>query len=71
MTYIEEISPRPILIITGENAHSRYLSEDAYKAAKEPKELIVIDGAVHTDLYDKLDVIPFDTLANFFQENLK
>ncbi len=71
LTYINEISPRPILIIAGENAHSRYFSEDAYKAANEPKELMIIPGAVHTDLYDKKDVIPFDKLESFFKENLK
>lgn len=71
LTYINEISPRPILIIAGENAHSRYFSEDAYKAANEPKELMIIPGAVHTDLYDKVDVIPFDKLESFFKENLK
>ncbi len=71
LTYINEISPRPILIIAGESAHSRYFSEDAYKAANEPKELMIIPGAVHTDLYDKTDVIPFDKLETFFQENLK
>ena len=71
LTYIKEISPRPVLIIAGENAHSRYFSEDAYKAANEPKELMIIPGAVHVDLYDKLDVIPFDKLESFFNENLK
>lgn len=71
LTYIKEISPRPILIIAGENAHSRYFSEDAYKAANEPKELMIIPSAVHTDLYDKTDVIPFDKLESFFNENLK
>ncbi|WP_297094714.1 alpha/beta hydrolase [uncultured Draconibacterium sp.] len=71
LTYINEISPRPVLIIAGENAHSRYFSEDAYKAANEPKELMIIPGAVHTDLYDKTDVIPFDKLESFFKENLK
>ena len=71
LTYINEISPRPILIIAGENAHSRYFSEDAYNAAHEPKELMIIPGAVHTDLYDKVDVIPFDKLESFFKENLK
>ncbi|WP_321369940.1 alpha/beta hydrolase [uncultured Draconibacterium sp.] len=71
LTYINEISPRPILIIAGENAHSRYFSEDAYKAANEPKELMIIPGAVHTDLYDKVDVIPFEKLESFFKENLK
>ncbi|MGG7466695.1 MULTISPECIES: alpha/beta hydrolase [Bacteroidota] len=71
LTYIKEISPRPMLLIAGEKAHSRYLSEDAYKAANEPKELMIIPGAVHVDLYDKLDVIPFDKLDKFFKDNLK
>lgn len=71
LTYINEISPRPILIIAGENAHSLYFSEDAYKAANEPKELMIIPGAVHTDLYDKTDIIPFDKLESFFNDNLK
>lgn len=73
LTYIKEISPRPILIIAGENAHSRYFSEDAYKAANEPKELMIIPDAVHTDLYDggEKDYIPFVKLQSFFLENLK
>ena len=71
LTYIKEISPRPVLLIAGEKAHSRYFSEDAYKAAAEPKQLLIIPGAVHVDLYDKLDVIPFDKLETFFIENLK
>ncbi len=66
MTYIKEISPRPVLLIAGENAHSRYFSEDAYKAASEPKELMIIPGKVHTDLYDNVNVIPFDKLKSFF-----
>jgi hypothetical protein len=71
LTYIHEISPRPILIIAGEKAHSRYFSEDAYKAAAEPKELMIIPNATHVDLYDKLNVIPFDKLEKFFKDNLK
>lgn len=71
LTYIKEISPRPILIIAGENAHSKYFSEDAYKSASEPKELMIIPNKVHTDLYDKIDVIPFDKLESFFEDNLK
>ncbi|WP_336702940.1 alpha/beta hydrolase [Chryseobacterium indologenes] len=71
LTYIKEISPRPVLIIAGEKAHSRYFSEDAYKMAAEPKELIIIPDAVHTDLYDKTEIIPFDKLDVFFKENLK
>jgi fermentation-respiration switch protein FrsA (DUF1100 family) len=71
LTYIKEISPRPILLIAGENAHSRYFSENAYKAASEPKELMIIPNAIHVDLYDRLDVIPFDKLTEFFTKNLK
>lgn len=70
MTYIKEISPRPVLIIAGEKAHSRYFSEDAYKAANEPKELMIIPNAVHTDLYDKAEIIPFDKLTAFFTKHL-
>jgi len=71
LTYVKEISPRPMLLIAGENAHSRYFSEDIYKSAAEPKELMIIPKAVHVDLYDKVDVIPFDKLENFFTTNLK
>ena len=70
LTYIKEISPRPVLLIHGEKAHSRYFSETAYAAAAEPKELMIIPGAVHTDLYDRTDVIPFDKIAAFFTRNL-
>jgi fermentation-respiration switch protein FrsA (DUF1100 family) len=71
LTYIKEISPRPILFVHGEKAHSRYFSETAYAAAAEPKELMIIPGAVHTDLYDRVDVIPFDKITEFFSTNLK
>lgn len=71
MTYVNEISPRPILIIAGENAHSRYFSEDAYKKANEPKELMIIKNANHVDLYDQTKYIPFDKLQEFFTQNLK
>ncbi|MBL0912878.1 MAG: alpha/beta hydrolase [Bacteroidia bacterium] len=71
LTYIKEISPRPMLLIAGEKAHSRYFSEDVYKMAAEPKELMIIPNAVHVDLYDKVDVIPFDKLETFFKEHLK
>jgi fermentation-respiration switch protein FrsA (DUF1100 family) len=70
MTYITEIAPRPVLLIAGENAHSRYFSEDAYAAAAEPKELMIIPGVDHVALYDRLDVIPFDKLQSFFEQHL-
>ncbi|MGD9713926.1 MAG: alpha/beta hydrolase, partial [Thermomicrobiales bacterium] len=70
LTYIKEISPRPVLFVHGEKAHSRYFSETAYAAAAEPKELMIVPGASHVDLYDKVDVIPFDKLASFFSQHL-
>ncbi|MBL8289130.1 MAG: alpha/beta hydrolase [Rubrivivax sp.] len=70
LTYIKEISPRPMLLVHGEKAHSRYFSETAYAAAAEPKELVIIPGAVHVDLYDKVDKIPFDKLTVFFKQHL-
>lgn len=68
---IETISPRPMLFITGENAHSREFSEDAYQKAAEPKELIVVPGAGHVDLYDRVGLIPFAKLGEFFKTNLQ
>jgi fermentation-respiration switch protein FrsA (DUF1100 family) len=71
LTYIAEISPRPVLFIHGEKAHSRYFTETAYAAAAEPKELLIIPGASHVDLYDRMDKIPFDRITAFFEKNLK
>lgn len=71
LSYIDEISPRPLLLIHGEKAHSRYFSESAFEAAQEPKELMIIPGATHTDLYDQMDVIPFDRIQSFFAEKLQ
>jgi fermentation-respiration switch protein FrsA (DUF1100 family) len=68
---IETISPRPMLFIAGENAHSREFSDEAYRLAAEPKELVIIPGAGHVDLYDRVNLIPFDKLTTFFQTNLK
>lgn len=70
LSYIAEISPRPVLFIHGEKAHSRYFSETAYAAAAQPKELVIIPGASHVDLYDRVDVIPFDKLTSFFRQHL-
>ncbi|MCD8090406.1 MAG: alpha/beta hydrolase [Clostridiales bacterium] len=67
---VDTISPRPILLIAGENAHSLYFSEDVYEAASEPKELYIVPNAIHTDLYDQMDKIPFDKIESFFTEYL-
>ncbi|MGY4516541.1 fermentation-respiration switch protein FrsA (DUF1100 family) [Lysobacter sp. HA18] len=68
---IDTISPRPMLFITGSEAHSREFSEDAYRLAGQPKQLVVIPGAGHVDLYDRTDLIPFEQLTTFFRANLK
>lgn len=61
-----------VLLIHGEKAHSRYFSEDTFKKLKgDNKELMIIPGASHTDLYDNLDKIPFDKIEQFYRENLK
>ncbi len=76
LCYANEIRSA-VLVIHGEKAHSCYFSRDAYAAMVEDnpfadnKELMIIPGAVHTDLYDRVDIIPFDKMAEFFRENLK
>ena len=76
LKYTNEIR-NAVLIIHGEKAHSCYFSKDAYadmiKDSKytDNKELMIIPGAVHTDLYDRVDIIPFEKIDAFFQENLK
>lgn len=67
---IETISPRPMLFITGDQAHSKEFSEAAYRLAGEPKELHWVKGAGHVDLYDRTNLIPFDKLTAFFKQNL-
>ena len=67
LSHIAEISPRPILFIVGENAHSAAFSERAYGNASEPKELYVVPGAIHIDLYDRTDLIPFGKIEDFFK----
>ncbi|MDO4568233.1 MAG: alpha/beta hydrolase [Clostridia bacterium] len=68
--YIREISPRPVLLIAGERAHSRAFSEAVFESAAEPKELYIVPDAIHIDLYDQTDKIPFDKLEAFFRENM-
>ena len=76
LQYSNEIR-NAVLMIHGEKAHSCYFSKDAFKNMTENskytdnKELMIIPNAVHTDLYDKVDIIPFDKIEEFFKENLK
>ena len=70
LAYSSEIST-PVLMIHGENAHSRYFSEDAFKKLKgENKELLIIKNASHVDLYDNAEKIPFDKIEEFYKKNL-
>ena len=71
LTYACEIQSA-VLLVHGENAHSRYFSEDTYKKLRgDNKQLLIVPGAVHTDLYDNLEKIPFDRIEAFFREYLK
>lgn len=70
LDFIDEISPRPILFVIGDRAHSKFFSENAYAAAKEPKEIYVVEDAEHIDLYDRVDRIPFDKLTSFFTQTM-
>ena len=71
LAYSDEIRSA-VLVIHGEKAHSCYFSKDAFKHLKgDNKELLLIPDAVHTDLYDRMDVIPFDKLESFYHEYLK
>lgn len=70
LAYADEIES-PVLIIHGEKAHSRYFSEDVFKKLKgNNKELLIVPGANHTDLYDNMDKIPFHKIAAFFHKYL-
>ena len=71
LSYTDEIRSA-VLLVHGEKAHSRYFSEDAFKKLNgDNKELLIVPGAVHTDLYDNMDKIPFDKIEQFFREYLK
>ncbi|KAK1139863.1 hypothetical protein N8T08_011108 [Aspergillus melleus] len=67
---IDTISPRPMLFVAGDQAHSREFSEDAYAGAGEPKELFWVPGAGHVDLYDRVELIPFEKFTRFFRQHL-
>ena len=71
LSYADEIRSA-VLLVHGEKAHSRYFSEDTFKKLKgDNKELLIVPDAVHTDLYDHVDVIPFDRIEGFYREYLK
>lgn len=71
LAYSDEIRSA-VLIVHGEKAHSRYFGEDAFKKLKgDNKELMIIPGANHVDLYERMDIIPFDKIESFFNENLR
>ncbi len=70
LCYANEIRSA-VLMLHGEDAHSCYFSKDTFaKLQGENKELLIIPGAVHTDLYDRMEVIPFDKMEKFFSKNL-
>lgn len=68
--HLEDIAPRRILLVTGDQAHSRYFSNDIHEQTQGFSELVVVPGARHIDLYDRTDLIPFDTLETYFAEQL-
>lgn len=71
LSYSDEIRSA-VLMIHGEKAHSRYFSEDAFKRLTgDNKQLVIIPGASHVDLYDRMDIIPFDRIEAFFRKYLK
>ncbi|MET8418156.1 alpha/beta hydrolase [Streptomyces sp. NPDC005134] len=70
LRHLPDIAPRPILLITGEHAHSRYFSDTVHEQATGPKKLVVVPAARHIDLYDRTDLIPFEELEEFFTKNL-
>ncbi|WP_374048154.1 alpha/beta hydrolase [uncultured Parabacteroides sp.] len=71
LSYSDEIRSA-VLVMHGEKAHSRYFSEDAFKKLQgDNKELMIIPGASHVDLYDRMDIIPFDKIEIFFNNYLK
>lgn len=67
---LDTVSPRPLLFVAGDKAHSKEFSELAFAKASEPKELYWVKGAGHVDLYDRVSLIPFDKLKSFFDQHL-
>lgn len=71
LDHIDEIAPRPVMFIVGEQAESRFFSSMAYEKAMEPKQMAVVPDCNHVDLYDDTSKIPFDTIERFFRQSLK
>ncbi|WP_226344884.1 alpha/beta hydrolase [Agilicoccus flavus] len=69
MSHLELVAPRPVMLVAGADAHSRYYSEDVKKRAPEVVDLVVVPDADHVDLYDRFDRIPFDRLEAFFGDH--
>lgn len=69
--HLDTISPRPVLMLAGENAMSRGLTEGVFERLGEAKELIIVPGTNHVDLYDDTEKIPFDEVERFLNESLK
>ena len=70
MTNLDMLAPRKALLVAGADAHSRYYSEDVRAKAPDTVDLVIVPGADHVDLYDRKNLIPFDTLDEFFTTNL-
>jgi fermentation-respiration switch protein FrsA (DUF1100 family) len=70
---VDTISPRPILMVVGGKADTKFWSDEVYSKAREPKELFIVDGASHIDMYDKLQFVApaVEKLKKFFEKNLK
>ena len=68
--HLDTISPRPVLMLAGETAMSRGLTEGVFERLGEAKELIIVPGANHVDLYDDTEKIPFDEVERFLNESL-
>ena len=69
-THLDSISPRPVLMITSEEAHSKSFTDEVYKKLAEPKEKLVLPHGQHIDFYDNVKIIPFDKISSFFDKNL-
>jgi uncharacterized protein len=71
MNHLDHVAPRRAMLVAGDDAHSRYYSEDVHTQAPDTTDLLIVHDADHVALYDRTDLIPFDKLETFFRENLK